>query len=80
MKRNEHDIAIPFHCNTCGKDYTIEGYVHWFGNDEVRIIPAEGGGDMCPNDRGVTVDSSGAFGGGSMLVPAHDANWIGDTT
>ena len=77
MKRNEYDDEIPFHCNSCSEDYTIEGYVHSFGDDEVRIIPAEGSrGDWCPNDEGIGVDS---YWSGRHLVPTHDTNWTGET-
>ena len=78
MKRNRYDDAIPFHCNTCDIDFTVEGYVEPLRFPDFIIIPAESHGDMCPNDDGVRVASSGAFGGGSLLIPTHDTNYIGD--
>lgn len=75
-KRNSYDDEIPFHCEDCGEDFTIEGYVeryHTYTTDEARIIPADGGAILCPNDHDWTI----SYRTGRQVIPSHDVSYTG---
>jgi len=75
MKRNRYSDDIPYHCNTCGTDFPVEGYYEPDGEGGTIIVPARRGEVLCPNDGGYVMP----FPGGDRIIPSHDVNWTGET-
>ena len=70
MKRDRYEDEIPFYCNDCGEDFTIEGYVEDGGDEGAVVIPAAGGPILCPNDKGWAIRAG--LDRRMVLVPTHD--------
>ena len=75
LKRNSYDDEIPFCCETCGEEFTIEGFVEPNSYEGFRIIPAGDDPVLCPNDEGVRVSTPDHLG--QRTVPIHDVAYTG---
>ena len=72
LKRNSYDDEIPFTCETCGEEFTIEGFYDGYG-EGARIVPADGDRVLCPNDYDYTI----SFRPMKQTIPSHDVSYTG---